>query len=437
MSIDVEGTKTEVGNYFVSNYPPFSQWSPEFIGEAKAALNEPARVGDPLGLYIHVPFCRKRCEFCYFKVYTDKNAREIERYVSALDREMQLYSRMPAMAGRRVRYAYFGGGTPSYLSERQLHSLVERLDKSVSWAEAEEVTFECEPGTLKKGKLQTIKEIGVTRLSLGVENFNDEILKSNGRAHLSPEIAQAYEWAREVDFDQINIDLIAGMVGETDANWTDCVRRALEMRPDSLTVYQMELPYNTVISREMIEEGKASPIADWATKRRWVREAQEAFAAAGYRVASAYAMATTEKPTRFIYTDGLWRGGDLVALGVASFGHFGGVHMQNEHNFKEYVERLERGELPLYRALRPTPHQSLVREMVLQLKTGRIEIEYFRDKFGADIIEVFGDEFARLIDRGMMERRNGAIEVTPEGLLRVDSLLWGFFEPELRDVRYA
>ena len=255
MTADVAQTKTEVGNYFVSNYPPFSQWKPEFVSEALDALNQPPRVDDPLGLYIHIPFCRKRCLFCYFKVYTDKNASEIEVYLDALIKENELYSRMPAFQGRQLRFAYFGGGTPSYISEKQLRYLVDGLNRHVSWENAEEVTFECEPGTLQKAKLETLKAIGVTRLSLGIEHFDDEILAANGRAHLSPEIYRAYQWAREVDFPQVNIDLIAGMMGETEEKWREAVRRAIELQPDSVTIYQMELPYNTSHLAGHSEEG--------------------------------------------------------------------------------------------------------------------------------------------------------------------------------------
>ena len=128
----------------------------------------------PLGLYIHIPFCRKRCKFCYFKVFTEKNASEIENYVAALAREMELVSQLPVMGQRPFRFVYFGGGTPSFLSARQLTSLVDRLRRNVAWDAAEEVTFECEPGTLSEPKVRTIRELGVTRLSLGIENFSDD-----------------------------------------------------------------------------------------------------------------------------------------------------------------------------------------------------------------------------------------------------------------------
>src|SRR5436853_852267 len=428
---------TEVGNYFVSNYPPFSQWKPEFVPDALEELNQAPRAGDPLGLYLHIPFCRKRCKFCYFKVYTDKNASEIERYLSALTKENELYSRTRAFQGRRLRFAYFGGGTPSYISERQLDQLVEGLNRHVSWEDAEEVTFECEPGTLKKSKLETLKAIGVTRLSLGIEHFDDAILEANGRAHLSAEVYRAYEWAREVDFPQINIDLIAGMMGESEERWRDTVRKAIELEPDSITIYQMELPYNTVIAQDMIKLGLTSPIADWPTKRRWVDYAFEQFQERGYRVASAYTLATTRKPCRFIYTDALWHGGDMIGLGVSSFSHFGGVHFQNAHDVEDYIGLIENDRLPLFRALRLTAKQRLIREMILQLKTGRLDLEYFRGKFGIDVWEEFKPEYERLDAEELLHRHNGSIEVTREGLLRVDGFLSEFFEPELRSVRYV
>ena len=437
MTAEIAQTKTDVGNYFVSNYPPFSQWKPEFVSEALAALNQPPRVEDPLGLYIHIPFCRKRCHFCYFKVYTDKNASEIEVYLDALIKENELYSRMPAFQGRQLRFAYFGGGTPSYISDRQLRYLVDGLNRHVSWENAEEVTFECEPGTLQKAKLETLKAIGVTRLSLGIEHFDDEILAANGRAHLSPEIYRAYQWAREVDFPQVNIDLIAGMMGETEEKWHEAVRRAIELQPDSVTIYQMELPYNTVISQDILKKGIESPIAGWTTKRQWLDYAFEQFQAHDYEIAGTDIVATKKKTCRFIYRDALWHGGDMIGIGVSSFSHFGGVNFQNAHNFEEYVRILNDDRLPLLRAVSLTPQQRLIREMVLQLKTGALDTGYFSKKFGIDVWNEFRPVYEELEEKSLLRRQNGNIALTRQGLLQVDHFLVDFFEPELRTVRYA
>src|ERR1043165_6396972 len=247
MELETLKEKTEVGSYFVANYPPFSVWSADQVPAAIEALDTPPRTASPLGLYLHIPFCRKRCKFCYFRVYTDKNASDVDLYLSTLAKEIELYADKPGIGGREFEFVYFGGGTPSFLSAEQLQRLIERISKFWTWQAAKEVTFECEPGTLKESKLQAIKSIGVTRLSLGVEHFDDEILSANGRAHKSPEIYRAYQWARAAGFRQINIDLIAGMLGETETKWKYAVEKAIELDPDSVTIYQMELPHNTII----------------------------------------------------------------------------------------------------------------------------------------------------------------------------------------------
>src|SRR6476659_7635469 len=209
----VELDQTEVGSYFVANYPPFSVWTPEAVeAEAIPALQS-APSGVPLGLYLHIPFCRKQCHFCYFRVYINKNAREVEWYLDQIAREWDRYLEMPAIAGRPLDFVYFGGGTPSFLSTAQLQRLVGRLTATTPWTSAEEITFECEPGTLTESKREGIREMGVSRLSLGVENFDDRILELNGRAHRSPEIDRVYRYAQSIGFPQINIDLIAGMLG--------------------------------------------------------------------------------------------------------------------------------------------------------------------------------------------------------------------------------
>ena len=164
----------------------------------------------------------------------------------------------------------------------QLKHLTGEMKRLLPWDEVEEVTFEAEPGTLTDHKLKAIREMGVTRLSLGVENFDDHILEINGRAHHTKEIARAYGYAREIGFPQINIDLIAGMVEETEENWRENIRKTIEMAPDSVTIYEMEIPYNTTIYKQMKAEGKlVAPVADWETKRRWVDYAWNELSKAG------------------------------------------------------------------------------------------------------------------------------------------------------------
>jgi oxygen-independent coproporphyrinogen-3 oxidase len=428
-----ETEETTAGSYFVSNYPPYSFWSPAHVGDVFAALDRPPSPHTPLGIYLHIPFCRKRCHFCYFKVYTDKNAAEVEGYLDTAIQELTLYSERAFIGGRKPRFIYFGGGTPSYISSRQLTSLVDRMKRLLPWDEAEEVAFECEPGTLTEGKLRVIKDLGVTRLSLGIENFDDEILKVNGRAHTSKEIEPAYHYARSIGFPQINIDLIAGMVGETDDNWRECVRKTIELDPDSVTIYQMEVPYNTTIFKEMRVMGQSvAPVATWKTKRDWVSYAFSELEKAGYTVRSAYTAVKNPAKTRFIYTDLLWSGADMIGLGVASFSHVHGTHFQNEHEWESYTAKLKQGILPIYRAFTLTEEQRMIRELILQMKLGRVHELYFRDKFGVSILERFAGPVNRLRQQGYLTIDSGGLTLNRDGLLQVDRLLQEFFLPEHR-----
>ncbi|MCG3196200.1 MAG: coproporphyrinogen III oxidase family protein [Candidatus Omnitrophica bacterium] len=430
--------ETTPGNYFVSNYPPFSFWTPEQVPKALEVLDCSPQPETPLGLYVHIPFCRKRCHFCYFKVYTDKNAAEIQDYNSDLVRELEMYTGKAFLGGRRPLFVYFGGGTPSYLSARQLLALAEELKRVLPWDHAEEVTFECEPGTLNESKLETLREIGVTRLSLGVENFSDHILEINGRAHRSPEIQRVYEFARSVGFPRINIDLIAGMVEETEENWRSCVEKTLAMSPDSVTIYQMEIPYNTTIYQRMKAEGRlVAPVADWETKRRWVSEAFAALEAAGYAIGSAYTAVKDPTRARFLYRDHLWRGADLLSLGVASFSHINGVHLQNEKDFEVYTSRIERGEMPIHRGYVLTEDERLIRETILQFKLGKVSVGYFQDKFGVDIRERFEQPLASLREEGILRVEGDDLNLTRAGLLQVDRLLERFFPSAHRSARYT
>lgn len=432
----LDSEHTDVGSVFVSNYPPYSFWSKEAVPDAMTVLAAPASQDRQLGLYLHIPFCRKRCKFCYFRVYTDKNSSEIQIYLDALAKEVEIYSTLPAIKDRPLSFVYFGGGTPSYISAKHLKALVDRVKNAIPWDSADEIAFECEPGTLTQTKLKAIREIGVTRLSLGVENLNDDILSENGRAHLSKEVYRVIPWIEALDFDQVNIDLIAGMVGETWESWRETVKQTIELNPDSITVYQMELPFNATYSQDILG-GKALPVANWKTKREWHNYAFEQFELAGYGNSSAYTMVKRDKPSRFAYRNAVWQGSDMMGTGVASFSHISGVHYQNATGWKDYIGTLEAERLPLSRAFCTTQAERLTREMILQLKLGRIEAVYFREKFNTDIFEEFGPTYKKLQDEGMLTFNKGAVELTRKGLLQVDGLLPEFYAPKYRNARYT
>lgn len=433
-----EAKQTTVGNYFVANYPPFGFWRPDAVEHFHRALDQPPQTGTDLGVYAHIPFCRKRCHFCYFRVYTDKNSGDIRRYLDAMLSELRAYASRPIIGGRLPRFVYFGGGTPSYLSPEQFAYLSSEMKRLLPWDQAREITLEAEPGTLNERKLRAILDMGVTRLSLGIEHFDDHVLEINGRAHRSKEIRAAYASARALGFPQINVDLIAGMVEETDEKWARTIEQTIDLDPDTVTIYQMEVPYNTTIYQRMKHEGSlVAPVADWETKRQWVEQAFQRFEQAGYTVTSATTVVKDSARQRFVYRTGLFNGTDILSVGVSAFGHIGGVNYQNEHDFEPYIRAVHERTLPTYRAYPLSPHERYIREFALQLKTGRVRTQPFADKFGADPREVFAEALATLEGRGLLHTLDDAIAFTREGLLEVDRLLFEFFRPEHRTGRFA
>ena len=343
-----------------------------------------------------------------------------------------------SLSGRRKpKFIYFGGGTPSYLSAKQLTELTDGMKKIMPWDEAEEVTFECEPGTLSRKKLEAIKNIGVTRLSLGVENFSDHILDINGRAHRSKEVFLSYKIARELGFENINVDLIAGMLEETDENWKDCIERVVDLSPDCVTIYQMEVPFNTTIFKNMKEQGKLSaPVADWPTKRRWVAEAYQRLEEEGYSITSTCAVKNPDS-TKFVYRDRLWSGADMVSLGGCLLGHLGGIHYQNLTHIDQYSTAIEAGESTVRRALMTTDEERFIRELILQWKLGVVRPGYFEEKFGVNLSDRYGDILKQWKDDGDLVESEEKLSLTREALLRVDSMLHQLFLPQHQDARYA
>jgi oxygen-independent coproporphyrinogen-3 oxidase len=434
-----EDERTQVGSVFVSNYPPYSSWQAENVSEAHRALAEPPRPEVPLGLYLHIPFCRRRCKFCYFRVFVDKNADEIQSYLDALAREVELLSATAAVEGRPLKFIYFGGGTPSYVAIKHLRGLLDRVQAVLPWDQVEEVTFECEPGTLTEPKVAAYRELGITRLSLGIEHFDDEILRDNGRAHVSKEIYRVLPWIRAQEFPQLNVDLIAGMVGDNWDSWRETVKKVIDVDADSVTIYQMELPYNTVYSQGILE-GDRSPVANWETKRAWNDYAIDELTAVGYEVSSAYTLVKNrgQKASRFVYRDALWHGADMLGTGVASFGHMSGVHVQNAPNWSRYLEALGRDELPIERARRNSDTERLTRELILQMKLGELDLGYFRKKFEIDPYETFRPAFERLVSEGFVDQLDSErVRLTRSGLLQVDSLLPGFYDEQFQNARYT
>jgi oxygen-independent coproporphyrinogen-3 oxidase len=417
------------GNYFVSAYPPFSCWKPAATSVFEQQLDKPPRETEeaPFGLYVHVPFCVHRCQYCYYLAY-DGRLQEMGGYLSALNREFSIYMGKPAMAGRPLSFVYFGGGTPSLLSISQLSRLFDGLQATAAWDGLEEASFECAPSSVTEAKLRVLRAAGITRLSLGVQQLDDDVLRKNGRAHGIKDVLRAYERIQRVGFDIVNLDLIVGLVGETEESFFNSLDQMIGLAPDSVTLYQLEIPLNTPLYRAIEEDSLESAPADWATKRSRLERAFAALEQAGYSVTSAYCAVRDPEKCRFLYQDAQYRG---------AFSYLDGFHQQNQTQLSAYMDSLSAGQLPLGRAYALEPPEQLVREFVLQLKLGQVDVSSLRSKYGVDPVDRFSGPLGEFQSAGWLEIQPERIALTRAGLLRVDRLIPEFYLAEHRMERYS
>ena len=427
------------GNYFVSAYPPFSSWSPERVPAAHHVLGlrpSPSDADVPLGLYVHVPFCVKRCAYCYYLSYADRSAEQINAYLDAVRLELGLYRRAVALVDRACSFVYFGGGTPSLLSPRQILRLLGDVNEAFPGPPGREVTFECAPQTVTPDKLDALRAAGVTRVSLGVQQLNDEVLRRNGRVHLERDVERAYAAIRHVGFDVVNTDLMVGLVGETQDTFDASLERVIEMAPESVTLYPLEIPRNTPLYRALRSGELEEDPASWAVKRSRMARGFARLERAGYTVRSAYAAVRDPQRHRFVYQDAQYHGADFIGLGVASFSYLAGVHYQNIANLDAYQTRLADNELPIARAYALNDDERVVRAFVLQLKLGAVSVGNARRTYGVDIRKRFAAPLREVTQLGWAHVDDDAVTLTREGLMRVDRIIPAFYRREHQAIRY-
>jgi oxygen-independent coproporphyrinogen-3 oxidase len=426
------------GNYFVAAYPPFSCWDKGNVGEYERGIENPSSAtSESLGVYVHIPFCGKRCQFCYYLSYAGKTRAEIDQYVDALIHEMKLYCEKAAIRGRKVDFLYFGGGTPSLLSVEQIRRLTSALRTNFPLEQVREITFECAPKTVTEAKLGALRDAGVTRVSLGIQQLNDEVLRKNGRIHLVPDVERAFAAIRKTGFWVVNVDLMVGLVGENEETFFTILEQVIQMAPDCVTIYQLEIPHNTPLYRALGNEALEWIPVSWEVKRMRLGRAFARLEEAGYLLRSAYMAARNPNRNRFVYQEEQYRGSDLLGLGVSSFSLMSGVHHQNLSQLGTYLARLRDGNLPLGRAYILSKQEQVVREFILQLKLGAVDLEALCRKFDRELPEQIGESLRRYAAEGWLTYDNRKVALTRAGLLRVDRLLPDFFLPQHRGIGYA
>ncbi|KKI98406.1 coproporphyrinogen-III oxidase family protein [Prochlorothrix hollandica] len=398
----------------ITNYPSFRKWN-------KKALED--KVGqDPMCIYVHIPFCTQRCSFCYYKTVDLKEYRpEVDTYVEMLCEEINRATDRFQLGDRPIKAVYFGGGTPSLLTEIQTTKIVDALRRNFKHFDSkDQFSFEAEPLTISRSKMETLKSLGVTRLSMGMQSFVDDIIKLSGRGHDEKQAYRAIEIAQEVGAGQwnINIDLLSGLAGETPETWNQSVKRAIATGVESITVYKMEAFANTEVFDQGVRKDEvALPTDD--QEMAFMAHAMDCFEEANYLPWSFFTY-TKNGCDESQYISSIWRGMDFYGFGVSAFGSLGDHLIQNTSDLEKYPAMVGAGELPLTRGYRFTTWDQMVREVLMGVKLLSFDLKGFKERHGVKLQSLCSAVLPQLEADGFVKVSSDELTLTNKGILYGD-----------------
>jgi oxygen-independent coproporphyrinogen-3 oxidase len=360
------------------------------------------------GIYIHIPFCKSRCSYCDFATDVYRNQESVERYVSALCKEITDHRTQNA---DHIETIYFGGGTPSLLTANQLEKILNSLRKNFSFTENIEFTLEMNPATVSLEKLQDYKNLGVNRASFGVQTFDDRALKLLARGHDANDARKTFELLRQANFDNISFDLIAGLPNQTLQNWEDNLNKALDLQPEHLSLYLLEIHEATPLAEQIRSKRQPLPNEDLAAEMYELM--LEKVAKFGYEQ---YEISNFSKPNfESKHNNKYWLCEPVFAFGVSAHSFDGKFRWANERDTNQYVSLIEKDKSPIvYRE-----EIDLASEFVflhLRLTKGLDLVEYKR-LFDVNLLEKFAEDLKNLQEIELVEVSENHLKLTKKGMV--------------------
>lgn len=409
---------------FINQYPPFN------LINTEATKNIFSR--EMLHLYVHLPFCKNKCAYCYFKSFDNFAQENIDDYLATLKQEIETYSKMPEVQSKIVKSLYFGGGTPTLLTCDQLENLSKFIFDRFNFIENFEFCVESHPDEEKvtQEKLDLLKALKVSRVSFGVQNFNDEILALNGREMSIKTFLKIYDMAKKTGFKKINIDIMSGMFGENWPNWKNVISRIIELAPENVAFYKMELYYNTKLFGSMRKKKIVAPLMSNSEEIEMIRYAYDRLQdEAGYLVSNCFNL-VKQKGLEHLHRKGIWEGDDMMGYGMSSHSCFNHDIYQNTANMEEYLDLVRKGKSPVKRAYRTSMRDEIATAMVYGIKNLYINRMDFKERFGFDMTALYNDVISSLTDRGYLNLDEEALRVPRQYYIFADDICREFFLPE-------
>ena len=361
------------------------------------------------GVYVHIPFCRSKCQYCDFASYAGREEMR-EAYVDALGVETLVRGQEMVLKHGRPETVYVGGGTPTALSGEELGTVVALL-KSV-FGTAPEFTMEVNPGTVDGSLLKKLREWGVNRLSIGVQSFDDNLLKRLGRIHTAAQAEEAVKLAREAGFDNLSLDLMYGLPGQTMEMLQASVDTAMALEPEHISIYGLQVEEGTPFFRE--QEAGALNVPENEVTEAMYDYLTDFLPEQGYR---RYEISNYAKPGRESrHNLSYWQDVPYLGLGSAAHSYLDGMRLENVADLDEYISTIKSGSLPLRSEEDPSEQHHMEEFAFLALRTAKgIDKKKFKDTFKQELRSVYGKKINRLVRQGLLKETKKNIALTKEG----------------------
>lgn len=363
------------------------------------------------GVYIHIPFCHQICNYCDFNKVFFKN-QPVDEYIESLGKEIQMAVDLNPTAYANIKTIFLGGGTPTALSAEQLDRLLTLIASSISLAHIEEYCTEANPDELTEDKLVVLKKHGINRLSLGVQSFDQDLLKKLGRTHDNEHVFKTIKKAKEIGFTNISIDLMYGLPGQTIEQWQNTLDQAFALELPHFSAYSLIVEPKTIFYNLMNKGKLPLPGEDLeATMYDMLMKQMEAHGLHQYEISN-FSKPAHESAHNLIY----WDNEEYAGFGAGASGYLDGVRYTNHGPLKKYMDSIAQGELPINHQSKVSRKERVEEEMFLGLrKTAGVNIKHFEEKFEKPMRDIFETQLNKLLNEGLIEERNGAIMLSQQG----------------------
>ena len=375
-----------------------------------------------LGIYIHIPFCKSKCHYCDFVSFSNKKELE-ERYIKALNNEITKSSKK-INREHEVTTIYIGGGTPSFTSEKNIENLLKNVFENYNVSKNAEITIEINPGTVNEKKIKKYRQIGINRISIGLQSTNNKLLKTIGRIHTYEEFLNTYNMIKE-EFNNINIDLMLGLPSQTMQDLQESLNKVIELQPQHISIYSLIVEDGTTLQK-MIEENKISlPSEEIERQMYWL--AKETLEKNGFKHYEISNFAKEGHESK--HNSNCWEQKEYLGFGLAAHSYIDSKRISNIEIMEEYIKNIEEENIKNNKVMQEEQNDEDKKKEYILLGLRKIEgvkIQQFKNKYTDNPLFLYHKELEKLVNEELIEIDGDYIKLTKKGL-DLANLVWEEF----------